>query len=34
MSGDVSVVNPDTGKELNRLEGSDGIRGLALVPAG
>jgi DNA-binding beta-propeller fold protein YncE len=33
MSGDISVLNPDTGNELKRLEASDGIRGLALVAA-
>lgn len=34
MSGDISVLNPETGQELKRLEASDGIRGLAIVPAG
>jgi hypothetical protein len=26
MSGDISVLNPETGKEFKRLDGRDGIR--------
>lgn len=33
MSGDISVLNGETGRELKRLEAGDGARGLAIVPA-
>ena len=34
MSGDISVLNGETGRELKRLEAGEGVRGLAIVPAG
>jgi YVTN family beta-propeller protein len=33
-SGDISVLNGETGQELRRIEASSGARALAIVPAG
>jgi YVTN family beta-propeller protein len=33
MSGDISVLNGETGRELKRLKAGDGARGLAIVPS-
>ena len=33
-SGDISVLNGETGQELRRIKASSGARALAIVPAG
>jgi len=33
-SGDISVLNGETGQELRRIKASSGARALATVPAG
>jgi YVTN family beta-propeller protein len=33
MSGDISVLNGETGRKLKRLKAGDGARGLAIGPS-
>ena len=34
MSDDISILNGETGRELRRLQSGEGVRGLAIAPAG